>query len=102
MQLIDPPQGTSAAIQDLTFALTAVSLFIGPLGELSGEAEGLSSSISAVKEFGGTIQNAIETEKSLQEFLYPTGGSASSQLVEIADLKDDLVTVIDAAMANVA
>ena len=99
VQLINPPEDTTAALQDIILALTSITAFVAPTEELTGALTGLEASISAVSTAGQILQTAIYGDPSIKNSLFPTGDDTSS-LIQIAELKDSLVQVINTVNGN--
>ncbi|KAI4180944.1 MAG: hypothetical protein L6R41_006917 [Letrouitia leprolyta] len=100
--LLDPPKHESVALRDLTIALISSLAFLGPVGELGGVLQGAEKLTSSVKDFSYVLNDASqrEGEGRINELFYQTAGDPSTQLYEIADLRDNLGTAMEAAKDN--
>lgn len=76
--------------------------FLGPVGELGGVLQGAEKLTSSVKDFSYVLNDASqrEGEGRINELFYQTAGDPSTQLYEIADLRDNLGTAMEAAKDN--
>lgn len=79
VQLLDPLQRQSVALQDLIIALTSLSAFLGPVPDFGGALQGVEKIASATKDFAEVLDSALKQNSSIGNVLYPTGGDALSQ-----------------------
>lgn len=101
VQLIDPPEDTDFGIfSTIVQAVTSITAFAGPLGAVGAAAEEVGSAITLAE----TVRKALVSERTIQQHLtpesYPTG-TTESQVWQTAQLKSDLVKVIEAAKSHI-
>ncbi|KAL9047361.1 MAG: hypothetical protein Q9214_000045 [Letrouitia sp. 1 TL-2023] len=101
VQLIDPPEDTDFGVfSTIVQAVTSITAFVGPLGAIGTAAEEVGSAVT----LADTVRNALDTERTIQQHLipdsYPTG-TTESQVWQTAQLKSDLVKVIEAAKSHI-
>ena len=104
MQLIDPPDTTHLILDDILITLTGLFAVLPGLGLNVGnvmdnmveEAEDVAQSLKLGLQF---VENAIIGFPQIGRFLYPIDTPAS-QLVQIADLKNQLGTLIGQVQGN--
>ncbi|KAL9610400.1 MAG: hypothetical protein Q9167_004883 [Letrouitia subvulpina] len=101
VQLIDPPEDTDFGVfSTIVQAVTSIAAFAGPLGAIGTAAE----EVGSVSTLAETVRNALDTESTIQQHLmpdsYPTG-TTESQVWQTAQLKSELVKVIEAAKSHI-
>ncbi|KAL8731022.1 MAG: hypothetical protein Q9166_003673 [cf. Caloplaca sp. 2 TL-2023] len=104
VQLINPPDDTNLILNDILIALTGI-FAVAPglgfnVGNMLDKAVEKASDVSKSLRTGLTfVENAIIGFPQIGRFLYPIDTPASS-VVQIADLKNQLGTLIDTVQGN--
>ncbi|KAI4159878.1 MAG: hypothetical protein LQ342_006206 [Letrouitia transgressa] len=101
VQLIDPPEDTDFGVfSTIVQAITSITAFAGPLGAIGTAAEEVGSVVTLAE----TVRQALDTEETIQQHLIPDSfptGTTESQVWQTAQLKSDLVKVIEAAKSRI-